>query len=392
MTTTIASLLLEGTTEEVRARMGPEIAQQLGDRPPVLACVFASTRQDLGTLVRALASTGTIAIGASTAGEFVQTGDAKNSVAVFALAGDGYRAAAGIGTGLKADPEGAIARALEGQPRVVNGFPFRTAITLLDPLAGNGEEVALMLADALGPDQPLAGGAAGDDLAMKETRVAFGGHVASDAIVVAQIFSKRPLAIGISHGHRALSGPLRVTRADGGVVHEIEGRPAWDVWKDETRAAAAARAIDVDALDDASVGAFLLQFEAGLANGAEYKIRAPLARGVDGSISFAAGIPQGSVIRITKSDSDAQIASAIAAAESAKTALAGADCAGALVFDCICRNLILGDQFQRAVRGVSATLGGVRLAGFETYGEVGLSAGEMSGFHNTTSVVLAFPR
>jgi methyl-accepting chemotaxis protein len=37
-------------------------------------------------------------------------------------------------------------------------------------------------------------------------------------------------------------------------------------------------------------------------------------------------------------------------------------------------------------------LGGVPIAGFETYGEIALDAGDMSGFHNTTSVVLAFPR
>src|SRR6185369_14020912 len=106
--------------------------------------------------------------------------------------------------------------------RELRGYPHRTAIVLLDPLAGNGEEVALMLAETLGPDQPLAGGAAGDDLAMKETRVACGGIVASDALVVAQIYSRQPLAIGISHGHRPLSSPLRVTRAEGGTVNEIE--------------------------------------------------------------------------------------------------------------------------------------------------------------------------
>ena len=44
-----------------------------------------------------------------------------------------------------------------------------------------------------------------------------------------------------------------------------------------------------------------------------------------------------------------------------------------------------------AVKGISEELGGVALAGFETYGEIALDVGDMSGFHNTTSVVLAFP-
>jgi methyl-accepting chemotaxis protein len=33
----------------------------------------------------------------------------------------------------------------------------------------------------------------------------------------------------------------------------------------------------------------------------------------------------------------------------------------------------------------------VPVAGFETYGEIALDVGDMSGFHNTTTVVLAFP-
>jgi methyl-accepting chemotaxis protein len=65
--------------------------------------------------------------------------------------------------------------------------------------------------------------------------------------------------------------------------------------------------------------------------------------------------------------------------------------AGAVVFDCICRNLILGNEFRTAVRAMWDELGGAPLAGFETYGEIALQVGEMSGFHNTTTVVLAFP-
>jgi methyl-accepting chemotaxis protein len=44
------------------------------------------------------------------------------------------------------------------------------------------------------------------------------------------------------------------------------------------------------------------------------------------------------------------------------------------------------------VHGISEELGGVPLAGFETYGEIALDAGDLSGFHNTTTVVLAIPK
>jgi hypothetical protein len=70
--------------------------------------------------------------------------------------------------------------------------------------------------------------------------------------------------------------------------------------------------------------------------------------------------------------------------------LDGARVAGAVVFDCIGRNLILGAHFGDAVRAMSEALGGAPVASFETYGEIALVEGDLSDFHNTTSVVLAF--
>ena len=294
--------------------------------------------------------------------------------------------------GVRANPERAVAQALEGLPRALSGYPHRTGILLIDTMAGNCEEVTLIAAAELGADEPLAGGAAGDDLKMLSTLVSCGARAASDAVVLAQIFSKAPLGLGVCHGHRPLSQPLRVTKAHGNVVEQIEGRPAWDVWRDATRAAAKAHDIDVDALAAADETTFLLRFEAGLAAGEEYKIRAPLSRTPEGAINFACGIPEGAVIRITESTPKDQIASAREAARRAKAKLGGGPAAGAIVFDCICRNLILCDDFGGAVRGMVEELGGVPVAGFETYGEIALDVGDMSGFHNTTSVVLAFPR
>ena len=138
------------------------------------------------------------------------------------------------------------------------------------------------------------------------------------------------------------------------------------------------------------MGAFLLRFEAALDCGNELKVRAPLSRQRDGSIAFACGIPEGSAIRITESEAEDQVRSARTAAVRSRQQIPGRKVAGALVFDCICRNLILGDAFGRAVGEVVEVLGGAPIAGFETYGEIALNAGDFSGFHNTTTVVLSF--
>ena len=392
MHTHVVTASATGTAAEAAAKLVADLKRDLAGEVPALVMVFASTQQPLGEVAAPLAAAfaGTPVIGASTAGEFTERGETKGAVCAVAIAG-AYKVYSGIGSGVQAQPERAVAQALEGLPRAVAGYPYRTGILLVDTMAGNCEEVALIAAGELGADEPLVGGAAGDDLKMVSTFVSCGARAANDAVVLAQIFSKAPLGVGVRHGHRPLSAPLRVTKAHGNLVEQIEGRPAWDVWREATRDAAKLQGIDVDALAAADDTTVLLRFEAGLAAGAEYKIRAPLSRTVEGAISFACGVPEGAVIRITESTPKDQIESAREAARRANAKLGGRPAAGAIVFDCICRNLILNAEFGSAVRAMVEELGNVPLAGFETYGEIALDAGDMSGFHNTTSVVLAFP-
>ena len=392
-TTHVITASATGSAASAAASVVADLKRDLHGEVPALVMVFASTAQPLGEVSRVVSEAFATAqvLGASTAGEFTERGDTKGAVCAVAIAG-AYEVYAGIGSGVRAQPERAVAQALEGLPRAIAGYPYRTGILLIDTMAGNCEEVVLMAAAELGADAPLAGGGAGDDLKMQSALVSCGPRAISDGVVIAQIFSRTPLGLGVCHGHKPLSAPLRVTKAHGNIVEEIEGRPAWDVWRETTRAAAKAQGIDVDALALADETTFLLRFEAGLAAGAEYKIRAPLSRTSAGAISFACGVPEGAVIRITESEPKAQIESAREAARRAKAKLDGRPAAGAIVFDCICRNLILNAEFGSALQGMVDELGGVPIAGFETYGEIALDAGDMSGFHNTTSVVLAFPR
>jgi methyl-accepting chemotaxis protein len=393
METRVATALANGSATQAAEVLGRAVGDQLGAAQPVFAMVFASTAQPLRELLPALRrqlGQATL-LGASTAGEFTERGDAKGAAAVFAVAGD-FEVFAGMGTGLKENVERAVRQAAEPLPRKRDGYAHCTTILLLDPLAGKGEEATLIAGGLLGDNVRLAGGAAGDDLKMSATFVGLGDTAESDAIVLASIFSKEPLGVGVCHGHRPISDGLRVTRAEGNVVYEIEGRPAWQVWSEQTKKSAAARGVDPERLEAEEVGAFLLRYEAGLATGSSFKIRAPLARGDDGSLSFACGIPQGAVIRITESEPAAQVTSAREAARRARQQAGRGPVAGAVVFDCICRNLILGERFASAVHSIAEELGGVPITGFETYGEIALDAGDMSGFHNTTTVVLTFPK
>lgn len=373
--------------------LGGRLHDQLAGERASLVVVFGSTEQPLNELLPGLSASfdGAVVLGVSTAGEFTEREESSGATSAFAIAGD-YRVFGGMGTGLTADLEGAVTRALAGIPAAVPGYPHRTAILLVDGLVGLGEEVTLLVASALGPDVRIAGGTAGDDWKIKETLVGLGGQASTDSLVVAVIFSREPLGVGVCHGHRAVGRKITITRSEGNVVHELDGKPAWPHWLELTRPLAREDGIDADALSSAGeVLQFFARYEAGIPTGREIKIRTPLIRNPDGSMRFACGMPEGVEVELMRSNADLQLESAREAARRARAALGGREALGAVVFECACRKVLLGDGFAAAAQAMSRELGGVPLAGFEAYGEIALNVGDFSGFHNTTSVVLAFP-
>ena len=61
---------------------------------------------------------------------------------------------------------------------------------------------------------------------------------------------------------------------------------------------------------------------------------------------------------------------------------------GAIVMECAVRLFLLGDNFRKAPEAITSVLGDIPMIGAETYGEIRMTPGEFSGFHNTTTVVL----
>jgi methyl-accepting chemotaxis protein len=128
-----------------------------------------------------------------------------------------------------------------------------------------------------------------------------------------------------------------------------------------------------------------------IVGGKATRARAPLSVGKDGSITCAAEIPQGAYVAILDGKPDAMVAAAERAATEGLTNLQGQKPAGVLLFDCICRGLILKNQFQREIDAVRKVVGDVPVAGFLTYGEIASFSGRVESWHNTTAVALVIP-
>ena len=362
--------------------------------PPDLAVVFCSSEYDYEAVVAGVGEVtgGASLIGCSSAGEFTEDGVESGSVAVAVLRSDTHRTHTGLGDGLRSDETAVLEAASEEMPAHVDGYPHRSAVVLHDGLSGNGEELALSVPGVLGADTSLAGGSAGDDLLMESTHVFCDGAVAEDAVSLGLFASTEPVVISVAHGHETISPPLTVTAADGNVVHELNGRPAYEVWREHVRERVAADGHDVDALEpgDEALSAALTNYAFGLETGDGLKIRWPgPTKTTDGPLEFTCSIPEETVMRVTAGSDEAQIESARRAAREAKQRVDGS-AAGAVVFDCICRSTALGDDFEVAVEAMYEELD-VPMVGFETYGELAMEQGELSGYHNTTSVIMLLP-
>lgn len=392
MTTALTTGLARADDGAEAARRATQDAADGLDDEPILAMVFSAPQYDYEAVVAAVRETvpGASLLGASTAGEFAGSEVSEDGVVVALLASDEMDVYTGLGRGVSEDPEGAVAAAAADLPDEYDR-PHAVGINLHDGVSGLGEELA-MLAYQEYPI-PYVGGSAADGLALEETHVFVDDAVESDAVALGLLVSETPFGLAVQHGHEPITGPMTVTAAEGGTVAELDGRPAFDVYREAIREPASEHyGIDVDDLDAEAFRQVLTFFEFGVRTGDDdFKVRWPgLTPDTDGPMAFPGTIPEGTELHVMHSPKEGQIESAREAGRTAVDAIDGVP-AGALVFDCACRGAILGDEFDQAVAAMGEQLD-APLAGFETYGEVNLQPGEMRGFHNTTSSVLLFSR
>ncbi len=378
------------------AKKASENAMENFESDPELAIVFTSSKYDYEDVqkgVKEIVGDASI-IGSSTAGEFNEEKVGTGQVSVALISSDDMEFFTGFGEGLSEDAEGALEKAAEDLPESIHNYPYTSVINLHDGLAGKGTQVSWNTLEVLGQDFKVAGGSAGDDVALEKTVVFNEDHVSDNAVVLGVIASEKPVAMAVDHGHEPISPPLEITKSEGSTVHEINNKPAFEVWKEQVRYDAEEElCIDVDQIEggDEELGILLKRYGFGIQSAKGYKVRWPgLTSDVDGPLEFACDMPENTVVRIMASPKDKQIEASRKAAKKASEKMEG-DIAGGLIFECIVRANILQERFPEAVEEISDEIG-APLAGFETYGEICIERGEMSGFHNTTTVVMLLPK
>lgn len=359
--------------------------------PPDLLVVFASTVYDLKILlqeVRTASGTSHI-VGCTTAGEFTQLGPNSNSVEVMALKSDTIVFEPIKVTGLRTNRAAltSVGKDVQTQSEVMSkkGYGHATVMMFIDPFLGDGEGIVNALRKEAGAFCQVVGGAAGDDGKFAGTNLFYGEEVLSEAVVLVKIFSQNRIGIGAKHGMNNCTKPMHVTKSSGVVLHEIDGKPAFDAYL------AFAKTKGVE-LTHETAPTFMINYELAIQAGYFTKIRAPFKANPDGSLQMAAEVPQGSMVCIVDSDAKRLAQAATEAAEEAKKHLGASKASGVLVFDCICRKTILGNKFGTEVDAIASVFEkDTPIVGFATYGEIAQYSGLLNGWHNSTSVVCALP-
>jgi hypothetical protein len=364
---------------------------RLGRQTPKYGFLFVSPDLDLlAALAAARELSGADIIGCTTAGEITEQGLIHGGAAVMLVASD-ETTHVRLARGLTAKRTAAALRLAEGlqekkRAAALRGQRHLTAVLLTDGLAATGEGLVNdMYESRIQNGTQIVGGAAGDEGRFKGTLVGAADEACADAAATLYVFGERPWGIGVDHGLRSTTKQARVTRSEANVVFEIEGQPAFAFYEKH----AAVRGV---ALTRENAGPYLIANELGIHFFEKIsRARAPLGVGVDGSLVCAGDIPKGSMVSILDGNPDAMVQAAKSAAEEARANLGGASAAGVLLFDCVCRGMILKEQFHREVEAVRSVFPDVPIAGFLTYGEIARGHGKLDGWHNTTAVVAAIP-
>jgi len=359
---------------------------------PSVGFLFVNPRYDFATVLAAAqaVSPATEFLSTQTAGELDRAGLHRDSVLCLMLSTDRAKLVTRAATGLRATPT-AVAQAVcapfaeTARAAKAAGLSLSTSVLFADGLATTGEEMVKEVRAQTRSFQQIVGGASADDGAFKASLVGLGAAAFNDGAVGLHVFDRVNWGIGVEHGMTPATARLTATRTHKNVIAEIDSRPAFEVYRDFARA----RGVS---LDEKTAQRFLIAHELGVyfLNQLTH-VRAPLSVGPNGELHVIANIPEGAQLCILESGPDSMISAARTAALEAKKNLGPNPVAGVLVFECVCRRMILRARFGEEVQAVAEVFPDVPLAGFVTYGEIARFSGRLDGWHNATVVVAAIP-
>jgi hypothetical protein len=336
-----------------------------------------------GKLVRELHQhfEGAAIIGCSTSGEIVGDEVVDDSVVATAVAFDDtrWRTASAKIAHVKSSYEVG-----EELARQLSDKSLRHVFVVSDGLNVNGSDLARGLASGVAEGVSITGGLSGDGVDFAETWV-----VSNDAAGPQQVAAVGLYGGEMRIGYASMGGwqpfGLRrtISRAEGNVLYELDGRSALDLYKSYLGEHA----------KELPGSALLFPIVVTEREGSEGVVRTVLSVDEqDKSMTFAGDIPQGGMAQFMKTNVNNLVDGATAAAEASLTGLGGKRPELALLVSCVGRKLVMKQRVEEEVEAIRHVFGAdTSIAGFYSYGELcPFSQGGECRLHNQTMTITAF--
>jgi hypothetical protein len=247
--------------------------------------------------------------------------------------------------------------------RALAGDGLIAIFVLSDGLNINGSELVAGITSAVGKHVTLTGGLAGDGALFNETLVGGDGPPRKQQVAAVGFYGD---TVRVGHGSAGgwdEFGPRRrITRSQGNVLYELDGKPALDLYKrylgDEADGLPGTALLFPLRIRDPQVPENQL-------------VRTVLSVDHDArSMTFAGDMPQGWVAQLMRGDLDRLAAGAGDAARQAAAGIGERDGVAILV-SCIGRRLLMGQRTIDEVDAAGSELGRqMPRLGFYSYGEI----------------------
>ena len=315
---------------------------------------------------------------ASTSGEIIDTEVHDDSLSVTAIEFE----KSNIATAFTNIASQSSAEAGEALAKQLPKEGLRHLLVFSDGGLVNGTALLEGLNSQLPDNVTITGGLAGDAADFQRTLVGLNAPPEMGNLVAIGLYGE-DLKIGFgSIGGWDSFGPDRIiTKAEGNVLHELDGQPALDLYKHYLG-------------DQASElpGAALL-FPLSIresASATEEVVRTILTIDEEAkTMTFAGDLPVGNLARLMKANFDRLVDGAQRAATSGLETIGGFEPSLALLVSCVGRKLVLGQRVEDEVEAVRDAIGDeAAIAGFYSYGELAPSLGTINcQLHNQTMTI-----
>jgi hypothetical protein len=379
---------------------GREAAQQAlekaGVSEPDFVFMFGSIGYDQHSLVRAVReSTGGAPLTGCSAEGTINGDDADESnfsVVVTAISSGELHWTNGLATGLSAEPHAVGQRVAQELISHLSAdtiglfvFPDGQIVNLHNFFAG--------LEGNLPSERflPLWGGGAGNNYNIGEPTYQYcDDEVISNGVSYALLSGEAQASWAISHALIPIGGERRVTRSQGNVIYEIDGKPATEVLKEY---------LPQDALTDERdwmryAVSLALCFKApSYMKDEEYVVRGvPLLKLTDGSVTVQTEVTEGTSVWFSSRDKEKIVAGLDRMAAQIKEQLGGTQPKLVFQFECLTRGKLMfreQEKLQLLKQLRQSVNADVPWAGFYTVGGEFGPVEKHNDPHLFTSVVLA---